>query len=110
MAMHFAPDMMLSGMALSGASMIWLKIVFAVWMRAMPASRADDPAHAAAVRNVSKAIAVFLFQFMVPPIWNAVDPPVDTGCGHLSVIRREIRGFDAPDWLLSSDLSGCEIG
>jgi hypothetical protein len=89
--------------------MIWLKIIFAVWMRAMPASRADDPAHAAVVRNV-KAIAVFLFQFMVPPIWNAVDPPVDTGCGYLSGIQRKIRGFDAPGWLLSSDLSGSKIG
>ncbi len=27
MAMHFAPDMMLSGMPRSGASMIWLRMV-----------------------------------------------------------------------------------
>src|SRR5215469_3179467 len=90
MAMHFAPDMMLSGMRLSGASIIWLRIVFALWMRSMSASRADDPAHAAVVRNVSKAIAVCFFQFMVQ------NSDLDRGAsGQLTPAEAILVGFNA---------------
>ena len=37
--MHFAPDMIPSGMALSGADMIWLSTVLAVWTRSTCAPR-----------------------------------------------------------------------
>ena len=43
---------MLSGMARSGADMIWLRTVLAVWMRSTSASRLSDPAAQLAMAEV----------------------------------------------------------
>ena len=84
MAMHFAPDMMLSGMPLSGASMIWLRMVVALWTRSTSALRAPDWAHAAVVRNASKAMEIFFITRLRSE--SRCIRPVDTGCRHLSWI------------------------
>src|SRR5271169_3203604 len=43
-AMHFAPDMIPSGMARSGADMIWLRMVLEVCTRSRAAPRRSDAA------------------------------------------------------------------
>src|SRR5581483_10517591 len=59
-AMHLAPDMMLSGIARSGADMIWLSTVPAVWMRSKSASRRSDARARLAKHNVTaKTVMVF---------------------------------------------------
>ncbi len=58
--MHFAPSMMLSGMARSGADIIWLRTVLAVWMRSRSAARLSDAAAELAIeKSVSSVITVF---------------------------------------------------
>src|ERR1035441_7729475 len=59
MAMHFAPDMMLSGIPRSGASIIWLRMVVALCTRSMSALRAPDWAHMAVESNTSRAMQIF---------------------------------------------------
>ena len=59
-AMHFAPDMIPSGMARSGADMIWLRTVLAVWTRSTCALRLWPQAQVV-IKKINNAAAIVFF-------------------------------------------------
>src|ERR1035441_4135320 len=65
-AMHFAPDMIPSGMALSGADMIWLSTVLAVWTRSTCAPRFWHQAQVVIEKINNTAATIFFTGDHVP--------------------------------------------
>src|SRR5450755_2981374 len=98
MAMHFAPDMMLSGMPRSGASMIWLRMVVALCTRSTSALRAADWAHMAVETRTSRATEIFFITRLQSE--SRCIRPVDTGCRHLIGFCRGFSRIEAR-WLVT---------
>src|SRR5580704_11577062 len=86
-AMHFAPDMIPSGMARSGADMIWVSTVLAVCTRSICAPRFWDQVQVVIEQINNAAARIF---FMARLRSKQCGPPARAGCTHLTGVGWDI--------------------